>query len=169
MDSKKDIVIPLVVALMLIVLLGLFTLGAKDEQIELSDDTQKTEINEQTMDNLKIEDTVVGTGEEAVAGKTVVVNYIGRFEDGKLFDTSVEEVAKAEGAYNPGRDYSTGFAFQIGAGMVIAGWDQGFAGMKVGGKRTITVPPELGYGMNDYGPIPGGSTLVFEVELLEVK
>lgn len=108
------------------------------------------------MDQLKIEDVKVGTGAEAVAGKTVTVQYVGTFEDGKKFDAS--------------RDHGNdGFTFTLGAGQVIAGWDQGVVGMKVGGVRKLIIPPELGYGMNDYGPIPGGSTLYFEIELLAVK
>jgi FKBP-type peptidyl-prolyl cis-trans isomerase len=104
---------------------------------------------------LIIEDVKAGTGAEAVAGKTVSVHYVGTFKDGKKFDSS--------------RDRGTPFEFPLGAGRVIAGWDQGVAGMKVGGVRKLTVPPELGYGPNDYGPIPGNSTLLFEVELLGVK
>ncbi len=104
---------------------------------------------------LIITDERVGTGAEAVAGKTIVVNYKGTFTDGKQFDSS----------YDRGEPLS----FLLGSGQVIQGWDMGFAGMKVGGKRKIVVPPELGYGPNDYGPIPGNSTLVFEVELLDVK
>ncbi len=102
-----------------------------------------------------ITDTVVGTGDEAVAGKTVVLNYVGTFEDGSVFDASER--------------HGQPLSFVLGKGMVIAGWDQGIAGMKVGGKRHLVIPPELGYGPNDYGPIPGNSTLIFEVELLEVK
>jgi FKBP-type peptidyl-prolyl cis-trans isomerase len=110
-----------------------------------------------TMANgLIIEDTKVGTGAEAVSGKTVTVNYIGTFSNGKKFDASKDH----------GND---GFTFPLGAGRVIQGWDQGVVGMKVGGVRKLTVPPTLGYGPNDYGPIPGNSTLLFEVELLAVK
>ncbi len=101
-----------------------------------------------------IEDTVVGTGQEALPGRQVTVEYTGKFTNGKVFDTSV------------GRGP---FSFVLGAGQVIQGWDKGVVGMKVGGKRMLTVPPEYGYGANDYGPIPGGSTLVFEVELLGVE
>lgn len=99
------------------------------------------------------QDDVVGTGAEATPGSVLTVHYTGRLENGVVFDSSVG---------------STPFAFQLGVGSVIQGWDQGLVGMKVGGKRTLIVPPELAYGFQDYGPIPGGSTLVFEVELLRV-
>jgi FKBP-type peptidyl-prolyl cis-trans isomerase FkpA len=107
-------------------------------------------------------DTVVGKGNEAVAGKTVYVNYTGWLHDpkapqqrGKQFDTSI------------GRGP---FYFPLGGGRVIKGWDEGVAGMKVGGKRTLVIPPELGYGARGAGGvIPPNATLVFDVELLDVK
>ncbi|MGB8816120.1 MAG: FKBP-type peptidyl-prolyl cis-trans isomerase [Minisyncoccia bacterium] len=104
---------------------------------------------------LQTQDEVVGTGLEAVAGKVVTVNYVGIFTDGKKFDSSI--------------DRGVPFSFTLGAGQVIQGWDIGVQGMKVGGKRILVVPPNLGYGTNTYGSIPGNSTLVFEVELLDVK
>ena len=100
-------------------------------------------------------DTVVGTGDVAISGSRVTVNYVGHFVDGKVFDSSLAR--------------NEPFQFILGKGMVIEGWDKGIVGMKVGGKRTLTIPPELGYGANDYGPIPGGSTLIFDVELLKVE
>lgn len=104
---------------------------------------------------LKIEDMKVGTGAEAKSGKHVTVHYVGTLTNGKKFDSS--------------RDRGTGFDFNLGAGEVIQGWDQGVAGMKVGGLRKLTVPPELGYGARGFPPvIPPNSTLIFEVELLEV-
>ena len=104
---------------------------------------------------LLVQDELMGTGEEAAAGSRVVVHYTGHFVDGKVFDSSITR--------------GEPFQFVLGAGQVIKGWDDGIVGMRVGGKRTLTVPPEMGYGANDYGPIPGGSTLIFEVELLKVE
>lgn len=110
-----------------------------------------------TMNGLKIEDETVGTGAEAVSGKKITVNYTGTLTDGTKFDSSL----------NPGR---TPFQFTLGAGEVIQGWDQGFAGMKIGGKRKLTIPPELGYGASGAGgAIPPNATLIFEVELLGVE
>ena len=111
-----------------------------------------------TMDNgLMIEDLVVGEGEEAKDYNKVVVNYTGTLEDGSIFDSSL----------NPGREP---FTFTLGAGSVIKGWDLGVKDMKVGGKRKLTIPPELGYGDKGAGNvIPPGTTLIFEVELLEVE
>lgn len=110
----------------------------------------------QNMGELKIEDLVVGTGDEAVAGKKITVNYKGTLVDGTKFDSSY--------------DRGTPFTFNLGAGEVIKGWDQGFSGMKVGGKRRLTIPPEMGYGAQGAGSsIPGNATLIFEVELLKVE
>jgi FKBP-type peptidyl-prolyl cis-trans isomerase len=100
-------------------------------------------------------DEVVGTGDEAVAGKTVSVNYTGTLTDGTKFDSSY--------------DRNQPFEFVLGSGQVIKGWDEGVAGMKVGGKRKLVIPPSLGYGAQAQGSIPANSTLVFEVELLSVK
>lgn len=106
-------------------------------------------------------DLRIGSGDEAAAGKTVTVNYSGWLFDksksdqkGLLFDTSL------------GRG---SFAFTLGAGQVIAGWDEGLVGMKVGGLRRLVIPPALGYGVTRNGPIPANATLVFEVELLAVE
>ena len=105
---------------------------------------------------LKIEDLEVGSGAEAKAGQTVVVHYTGWLLDGTKFDSSV--------------DRGTPFEFRLGAGQVIPGWDRGVEGMRVGGTRRLTIPPELAYGdRGAAGVIPPGATLVFEVELLEVK
>ena len=116
----------------------------------------QTSTTSTNMDTLKIVDVTVGTGTVAQDGDTVTVNYTGTFDDGTKFDSSL----------NPGR---TPFSFTLGEQQVIAGWDQGVLGMKVGGTRELTVPPSLGYGPNDYGPIPGNSTLHFTITLLSVS
>jgi peptidylprolyl isomerase/FKBP-type peptidyl-prolyl cis-trans isomerase FkpA len=108
------------------------------------------------VDKLIILDEKVGTGSAAIAGKKVTVNYVGTLTDGTKFDSSY--------------DHGTPFSFNLGAGEVIQGWDQGVAGMKVGGKRKLTIPSSLGYGPEGVsGRIPGGATLIFEVELLGVE
>ncbi|MES2262607.1 MAG: FKBP-type peptidyl-prolyl cis-trans isomerase [Pseudomonadota bacterium] len=106
-------------------------------------------------------DTVTGTGKEAAAGSTAVVNYTGWLyeptapqQHGKQFDSSI------------GRGP---FDFPLGAGRVIKGWDEGVQGMKVGGKRTLIVPAAMGYGDGGAGPIPPNATLIFDVELLDVR
>jgi FKBP-type peptidyl-prolyl cis-trans isomerase len=105
---------------------------------------------------LIIEDLREGTGPEARAGQMVVVHYVGTLTNGNKFDSS--------------RDRGEGFKFALGGGQVIKGWDQGVAGMKVGSLRKLTIPPSLGYGARGYPPvIPPNSTLVFEVELLEIR
>jgi FKBP-type peptidyl-prolyl cis-trans isomerase FkpA len=102
-----------------------------------------------------IEDTVIGTGATAEAGQMVTVHYTGMFPDGRKFDSSV--------------DRNDPFQFPLGGGYVIRGWDEGVQGMKVGGKRKLTIPPHLGYGASGAGNvIPPNATLVFEVELLGV-
>jgi FKBP-type peptidyl-prolyl cis-trans isomerase FkpA len=107
-------------------------------------------------EKLGVKDLVVGKGAEAKAGDTVKVHYVGTLPDGKEFDAS--------------KKHGQPFDFELGAGRVIKGWDQGVAGMKVGGKRKLTVPPSLGYGARGSPPvIPPNATLLFEVELLEVK
>lgn len=105
---------------------------------------------------VKIEDLKAGAGQEAQAGDTVSVHYTGWLEDGTQFDSS--------------RDRGTPYEFVLGQGNVIPGWDQGLVGMKAGGIRRLTIPPNLAYGANGYaGVIPPNATLIFEVELLEIK
>ena len=105
---------------------------------------------------LQIEDLNVGSGTEATQGKTVSVHYTGTLEDGSKFDSSL--------------DRGQPFDFHLGAGQVIQGWERGLLGMKVGGQRKLTIPPDLGYGARGFPPvIPPNSTLVFTVQLLDVR
>ncbi len=105
------------------------------------------------MAELEIEDQIVGDGDEAVVGQTVEVHYTGWLTDGTKFDSS--------------HDREQTFSFKLGGGQVIAGWDQGVAGMKIGGARKLTIPPEMGYGERGAGGvIPPNATLVFKVELI---
>lgn len=110
-----------------------------------------------------------GSGKQAEAGQTVKVNYEGMLLDGTYFDTSVEEVAKANGLYNEQRSYEP-FEFTLGQGQVIKGWDEGIAMMKVGGKARLIIPSNIAYGANPRpgGPIKPFSTLIFDVELVDI-
>lgn len=108
------------------------------------------------VEKLIIEDVTVGTGAEAKSGQTVVVHYTGTLMDGTKFDSS--------------KDRGQPFSFRLGAGQVIKGWDEGVAGMKVGGFRKLTIPSDMAYGSRGAGGvIPGNADLKFDVELLEVK
>jgi len=106
-------------------------------------------------DGLRIEDEKIGEGKEVVAGDTIRIHYLGTLENGEKFDSS----------YDRGQPFET----QIGVGAVIKGWDEGVVGMKVGGKRRLTIPADLGYGNQAVGPIPANSTLIFDVELVAIK
>ena len=125
--------------------------------------TSVTAATPSSIQGLQMTDKQVGTGAEAVPGKTVVVHYTGW-----LFDTNAPENKGTK--FDSSRDRGDPFDFPLGAGHVIKGWDQGVAGMKVGGQRTLVIPPELGYGARGAGGvIPPNATLVFDVELLDVK
>lgn len=104
---------------------------------------------------LKTEVLKEGTGVAAKSGDKVTVHYVGTLEDGTVFDSNTST--------------STPFSFTLGAGQVIPGWDLGLVGMKVGEKMKLTIPPDLAYGPSGYGPIPGSSTLIFEVDLLGIN
>lgn len=104
---------------------------------------------------LMVEEVAIGSGQMVESGDKVAVHYVGTLTDGKVFDSSLER--------------NTPFIFTLGVGQVIRGWDEGLAGMRVGGKRVLTIPPEYGYGAEGAGAIPPNSTLIFEVELLDVE
>ena len=112
---------------------------------------------------LQMVDTKVGTGDEARSGRVVRVHYTGWLYDASKADKRGEK-------FDSSKDRNDPFEFPLGGGQVIPGWDQGFAGMKVGGTRVLTIPPQMGYGASGAGGvIPPNATLVFEVELLGVK
>ncbi|MBW4512290.1 MAG: FKBP-type peptidyl-prolyl cis-trans isomerase [Scytonematopsis contorta HA4267-MV1] len=108
-----------------------------------------------TPSGLKYVEITPGDGPTPTPGQTVTVHYTGTLENGKKFDSS--------------RDRNEPFKFKIGQGQVIKGWDEGLGMMQVGGRRTLIIPPELGYGSRGIGPIPPNSTLIFDVELLGVS
>ena len=129
--------------------------GGSSEEVAAEDEECPTETTT-TDSGLQIKEIECGEGEEAAKGDTLEVHYEGRLEDGTKFDAS--------------RDHGSTFEFQVGAGQVIQGWDEGLIGMKIGGIRELTIPPELGYGAQGAPPaIPPNSTLVFEVELVDIK
>ena len=147
---KRLIVIPLALAL-----------AACGADTTLTNDDFAPELNvnldamTKTGSGLYIQDLTVGTGDEATSGATVTVHYEGWLSSGTKFDSS--------------RDRDEPFSFLLGAGRVIRGWDEGVAGMRVGGIRKLVIPPALGYGVSGSLPaIPGNATLVFDIELLEV-
>lgn len=168
--NKKYLVVTIILIILLIAL-GIYAITTKEPKSQALQTATPSATIEASMaptatssaspismqtDKLIIQDEVVGTGAEAVIGKKITVNYAGTLTDGTKFDSSY--------------DRGTPFSFTLGAGEVIQGWDQGFAGMKVGGKRKLTIPSSLGYGPNGIpGAIPGGATLIFEVELLKVE
>jgi peptidylprolyl isomerase/FKBP-type peptidyl-prolyl cis-trans isomerase FkpA len=127
-----------------------------DQAITNGEITKEKTMSSSTVTSLVIEDLKLGDGVAAKSGDLVSVNYLGKLTDGKIFDTSYQR--------------NEPFTFSLGKGRVIKGWDQGIVGMKVGGKRRLTIPPDLGYGADGYPPvIPKSAVLIFEVELLSTK
>jgi FKBP-type peptidyl-prolyl cis-trans isomerase len=126
------------------------------QKTQMQDNSQAAvESSQKNNGGVVINDVVVGSGLEAKTGQKVSVNYILSLSDGTVLQNS--------------KDFGQPFQFTIGAGEVIPGWEMGFAGMKVGGIRTIIIPPELAYGANQVGPIPPNSTLVFTIELISAN
>ena len=145
----------IVVALILIIAVAAYFIAMNQKEKDLALESIPTDMIT-TATGLQYQDLVVGNGAEAKAGEVVRVHYTGWLEDGTKFDSSL--------------DRGQPFEFTLGLGKVIQGWDEGVAGMKVGGKRKLVIPPDLAYGSSGAGSvIPPNATLVFEVELLEVK
>ncbi len=174
---KTETIAFILILLLLFTGLGALVYARTDSKRRALDKTETSSLNEEIVtekddqdmpnnDNTKLkgdftqlvkEDISQGSGAEAVKGKTLKVNYTGKLVDGTVFDSSLK----------PGREP---FEFTLGAGQVIQGWDQGFEGMKEGGKRLLKIPSNLGYGERGAGQlIKPGADLIFEVELLEVK
>jgi FKBP-type peptidyl-prolyl cis-trans isomerase len=157
--SKKNLII-LILVLAIIIIGGYFFWqnSNKDSAAALSQSQQQ---NQQPSDNynikeMKVEILTQGTGEGAKAGDLVTVNYVGTLEDGTKFDSSI--------------DRGQPFAFTLGQNSVIQGWEQGLLGMKVGEKRKLTIPPELGYGNQGAGGvIPPNATLIFEIDMISIS
>ena len=142
-----------------------FTLNACKAESTTSTSTQETPTmtSSSNITELQKNDTTVGTGREAEPGFNVSVHYTGWLYDDKTAD-------KKGTKFDSSVDRKEPFKFDLGAGQVIQGWDEGFAGMKIGGKRTLVIPPEMGYGARGAGGvIPPNATLIFDVELLDVK
>jgi FKBP-type peptidyl-prolyl cis-trans isomerase len=152
---KKETI--LLIIILLIVAFG-FWLLIKPRELMAPGNSETTgqSSTEKNMDELKIEVLQQGAGEQvSKAGDSLTVHYTGTLNDGTKFDSSV--------------DRGTPFTFTAGVGQVIQGWDQGMLNMKVGEKRKLTIPYNLGYGEDGYGPIPPKATLIFEVELLKIN
>jgi FKBP-type peptidyl-prolyl cis-trans isomerase len=145
----------LFIGILVILLLGVVGFVMSLNKTPEGENNQQTQKEPMTSNELQIEDIVVGEGKEATPGTLIVVHYTGTLLNGNKFDSSL--------------DRGEPFQFVLGAGSVIQGWDQGVAGMKVGGKRKLIIPPQLAYGNQSVGAIPPNSTLVFEVELLDVQ
>lgn len=149
----------LIIIVLTVVTLGIYLVsqGPKDNQETQPNNNLIMENNEQEEPKLEIKTLQEGTGEEAKNGDVLTVHYVGRLENGTKFDSSV--------------DRGTPFIFNLGAGQVIKGWDLGTLGMKVGEKRELTIPGDLGYGERGAanGAIPPNATLIFEVELLAIN
>jgi FKBP-type peptidyl-prolyl cis-trans isomerase FkpA len=148
----------IIIGLVAIVLLGGIWYVGRGAQMNNSNTNETANISQSmdtNTDGFKVEDVVVGTGDEAKAGDLVAVNYTGTLDNGTKFDSSY--------------DHGNPIVFQLGSGQVIEGWDKGIAGMKVGGKRRLTIPPSMGYGDRTVGPIPANSILHFETELMGVQ
>mgnify|MGYP001580421573 CR=1 FL=1 len=165
------VTLALVVVIIFFILPGLSPFGAAPATQQAASDaaltTESTDTTTQPtttmptdatpVTQLMMKDETVGSGVVAAAGDTITVNYVGSLTNGTVFDASA----------NHG---STGFTFQLGAGQVIKGWDQGIVGMKEGGKRMLLIPADLAYGSQAVGNvIPANSPLIFEVELLKVQ
>lgn len=161
MNSKITIGI---IAVIIVIIIIAAVAGGSDNMVpenaasageDANQTTQNMETNSFNKEGIEVQNAVEGDGEEANTGDTVAVHYTGKLENGTVFDSS--------------RSRGEPIEFELGAGRVIKGWEIGIEGMKVGGTRTLVIPPELGYGPQGAGPIPPNATLIFDVELVNVE
>ena len=154
---SKNFVISLVIGILVLVVFAYFIFGLNggSSASQQSSAQPSPQAMGATTDKLQIVDEKIGTGEAVKRGDTVEINYVGTLTNGTKFDASA--------------DHGGPFTTQIGVGQVIKGWDEGVIGMKVGGKRKLTIPPSLGYGAQAVGSIPANSTLIFQIELVGIK
>jgi hypothetical protein len=156
-ENRRRLTIAALIAAAVVVIVVMALVSAGGDDGASSAAPGECDESPQTLDSgLVVEDLECGDGEEAQRGDLVTVHYTGTLENGRKFDSS--------------RDRGEPFPLRLGAGMVIPGWEEGLPGMRAGGTRKLTIPPELGYGEAGRPPeIPPNSTLVFEIELLEVE
>lgn len=154
---SKNKIITILLVVIFILAFYFLTKNPSKSETEISDSTKTNmpTLAPSKVTELIIEDTKVGSGSAVKSGDTVSIHYLGTLEDGTKFDSSY--------------DRNQPFETKIGVGQVIEGWDKGVLGMKIGGKRKLTIPYQMAYGENAYGPIPAKATLIFEVELVEIK
>lgn len=161
MQNKKEVVniiIALVVVILLIVLV-FYSLKNKTEKEEIKGSDLSEVINNNKVEEKLPEINKNNMEKISKKGDTLSMNYTGRLVDGTVFDSNVD----------PKFNHVEPFVFTLGAGQVITGWDEGLVGMKIGDKKTLTIPPEKAYGSRQVGPIPANSTLIFDVELVDIK
>lgn len=157
MKNSQWLIIGVASIIVILISIGVFWWSIKPEtKMADTKDNNVLSAQQAALTELKIEDQVVGIGAEAKSGDAITVNYLGTLLNGTKFDSSY--------------DRNQPFSFQLGAGQVIEGWDKGFVGMKVGGKRKLTIPSDMAYGSRGAGGVIGpNETLIFEVELLSAS
>ena len=152
---SKQFIISLVIGILVLVVFSYFIFGLNGSSSTQPSVQPTPQTLTSSTDKLQVQDEKIGTGAAVKKGDTVQINYVGTLANGTKFDASA--------------DHGGPFTTQIGVGQVIKGWDEGIIGMKVGGKRKLTIPPTLGYGDQAEGSIPANSTLIFQVELVGIK
>ncbi len=150
--NRKQLTTGIAVAIALVVVGFFFTVF--NPLMLMQQQPQDISLGDLSNEGFVVQDEIVGTGSTVGVGDTITVNYVGKLQDGSVFDSSIGKQP---------------YQFTLGVGEVIPGWDQGLQGMKIGGKRLLIVPPSLAYGSQGFGPIPPNATLIFEVQLLSVE